>query len=120
VAHLPMTLVYDATRLELLAVEAGDFLGSSKNAEISSDGSTPGELVIGASRVSGASGVAGHGTVARVRFRALAEGAATLSIAAVRVMDADLAEVGDVAVTDSEVAIGELAAQRATARERGN
>jgi general secretion pathway protein D len=120
VAHLPMTLAYDATRLELVSVEAGDFLGSSRNAEISSDGSTPGELVIGASRVSGAAGVAGHGTLAHVRFRALAEGAATVSIAAVRVMDPELAELGDVAVSDSEVAIGELAIQRATARERGN
>jgi general secretion pathway protein D len=120
IAHTPMTLTYDPALLVVESVEAGDFLGSSKNAQVTADDSTPGELVIGASRVAGAAGVAGNGTLARVRFRARGDGAATVSIGALRVMDPELGEIGSVAVTSSEVAVGELATTRATAAERGD
>jgi general secretion pathway protein D len=108
VAHLPMTLSYDAGLLEVESVEAGDFLGSSKNSEITADGSSPGAIVIGASRVAGAPGVAGHGTLARIRFRALSDGASSVAVDALRVMDPELDEIGAVATSSSEVAVGEV------------
>ncbi|MGE0641610.1 MAG: cohesin domain-containing protein [Thermoanaerobaculia bacterium] len=107
VAHVPMTLAYDPTLLEVERVLPGDFLGSSRNAEISGDRSTPGELVLAASRVRNLAGVAGHGTIARVRFRALGNGTGTVGISALRIMDPDLLEVGAVAASDSEVTVGE-------------
>jgi general secretion pathway protein D len=105
VAHLPMTLAYDPELLAVESVVAGDFLGGSKNAQVTSDRSTPGELVIGASRVEGAAGVAGHGAVAHVRFRALAAGSASVAIAASRVLDPEMGEVGAVATSDAEIRI---------------
>jgi general secretion pathway protein D len=104
-----MTLAYDPALLEVEDVDAGEFLGSAKNAEVSSDRSTPGELVIGASRVEGAAGVAGHGAVARVRFRALAPGESAVSIVAHRVLDPELAELGAVSTSAARVAIGDEA-----------
>jgi general secretion pathway protein D len=109
ISHMPMTLAYDPSLLEVEDVDAGEFLGSSKNAEVSSDRSTPGELVIGASRVEGAAGVAGHGAVARVRFRALAPGESAVSIVAHRVLDPELAELGAVSTSAARVAIGDEA-----------
>jgi general secretion pathway protein D len=119
VGHLPMTLSYDPTLLAVEQVVAGDFLGGSKNAQVTADTSTPGELVLGASRVAGAAGVAGHGSIALVRFRALAEGDAEVEIAAVRAMDPDLSEVAGVAVESSRIAIADLTTAEAAAPEDG-
>ena len=107
VAHVPMTLVYDPTVLEVERVVAGDFLGSSKNSEVSGDFSNPGELVLGASRVASLAGVAGHGALARVRFRALAAGSTAVAISALRVMDPTLTEVAAVAASESEIEVGD-------------
>ena len=103
-----MTLSYDPALLAVESVEAGDFLGGPKDAEVTADDSSPGAIVIGASRVAGASGVAGHGTLAVVRFRALADGVSAISVDALRVMDPELAEIGVVATAPSEVAVGDV------------
>ena len=58
-----------------------------------------------ADRVAGASGVAGHGTLARLRFRALGTGAATVAVATSRIEDAEGYELASVAGTASEVDI---------------
>ncbi len=105
VAHVPMRLSWDPGLLELEKVVAGDFLGSAKNAGFTSDTSIPGELEIQADRVAGASGVAGHGTLARLRFRALGTGAATVAVATSRIEDAERYELASVAGTASEVDI---------------
>ena len=96
VAHLPAMLAYDPALLAVERVEAGDFLGGGDAAEVLADTSTPGEIVLGASRLGERPGVAGHGRLARVVFRALASGTATVRFAAQRAMDAELSPVPDV------------------------
>jgi len=96
VSHLPATLSYDADRLAVERVVAGDFLGGAQAAEVLADTSSRGEIVVGASRLGDRPGVAGRGTVVRVVFRALAPGPARVAIAAERVMDRDLREIASV------------------------
>ncbi len=96
VGHLPMTLTFDPTRLKLLGVQPGSFLGSLHAADIAVDTSTPGQIVIGASRKPGLAGVAGRGTLVELEFRALQAGSAKVEIAAQRVMDPDLAPLAEV------------------------
>lgn len=96
IAHLPATLAYDPLLLEVEAVEAGDFLGGSDAADVVADLSTPGEIVLGASRHPGRAPVAGRGQLARVIFLALGEGSAELAYSAHRVMTASLSPVAGV------------------------
>ncbi|MFW6175534.1 MAG: cohesin domain-containing protein, partial [Acidobacteriota bacterium] len=78
VSHLPLTVGFDPEVLTVERVEAGSFLGSPEAAEVLSDTSTPGRLVIGASRLGDGPGVAGEGPVVRVVFRAVGAGAGGL------------------------------------------
>jgi general secretion pathway protein D len=78
VSHLPLSLSYDPKVLAVDKVEAGDFLGSTGEAQVLSDTGRPGDLVIGASRLGKVAGVKGTGTVARVTFRAIAAGVSEL------------------------------------------
>jgi hypothetical protein len=105
VAHLPAMLAYDPQRLAVERVEAGDFLGGSDAAEVLADTSTPGEIVVGASRLGDRPGVAGHGRLVLVTFRALATGGATVRFAAQRVMDATLAPVPGVETGVAEIEV---------------
>jgi hypothetical protein len=105
VSHLPATIAFDATRLVIERVRPGGFLGSGNAAEVLADLSTPGEIVLGASRLGDRPGVAGHGVVAYLDFRALAPGAATIGFAAQRVMDRQLLEIGSVATAGARVDI---------------
>ncbi|MGH7342158.1 MAG: secretin N-terminal domain-containing protein, partial [Thermoanaerobaculia bacterium] len=66
VSHFPLRLRFDPTRLAVLRVEAGDFLGGEGEAVFLADSSNPGEVVLGASRVGEAPGVVGRGVVARL------------------------------------------------------
>ncbi|MEO7793981.1 MAG: cohesin domain-containing protein, partial [Thermoanaerobaculia bacterium] len=105
VAHVPMTLSWDPALLQLERVVPGDFLGSAKNAGFSSDDSTPGKLELKVDRVQGASGVAGHGALARIQFRALEIGIATVAVAATRVQDVELYELASVVAAPSDIVI---------------
>jgi len=105
VSHLPLTLSYDPALLAVEEVQAGDFFGSREVAELSSGGATPGQLVLGANRLAGKSGVAGHGSLARVRFRALAEGDSSVAIAARRALDREMMEIASVATVPTDVAV---------------
>ncbi len=105
VAHVPMTLTWDPALLALDRVVAGDFLGTAKNAGFTSDASTPGTLVLQADRVTGASGVAGHGALAHVSFRALGSGIATVAVASSHIADAELYELAADTAAPSEVVI---------------
>ena len=58
------------------------------------------------------------GTPHDALFRALAEGTAAVSVAAVRVMDPQMVEVGGVATADSEIEIAELEALPAPAPDQ--
>jgi general secretion pathway protein D len=93
VAHLPLTVAYDPTLLAVERVAAGDFLGGAADAEVTADTSTPGEIVLGASRLERRAGVAGRGRLARILFRALGEGSSEVRLAAQRPMDASLQPV---------------------------
>jgi len=107
VAHLPVTLAFDSTRLEVVAVEPGDFLGGSDAADVVADLTTPGEVVLGASRRADRAPVAGRGRLALVTLRALADGDAELVIRAHRVMTASLAPVAGVETRRAEIEVRE-------------
>ncbi len=119
VAHVPMTLTWDPDLLAVEKVLPGDFLAASdgRNVDFVSDEATPGELVLAANRVAGASGVAGHGALARIRFRALGSGNATVAIAARRLLDAQLFEIAAAAVSPAEVEILAPEGSEPTVRE---
>lgn len=74
ISHLPLALQFDPAVLAVEKVEAGDFLGKTGEAQVLSDHSRPGSLVLGASRLGQVPGIRGRGTVARITFRAVAAG----------------------------------------------
>jgi hypothetical protein len=98
-------VIFDPSRLAVEAVESGGFLGAADAAQVVADTSTPGQIVLGASRLGDRPGVAGRGIVARIRFRALAPGTAVVSFAAHRVMDKRLDEIASVATADARIEV---------------
>ncbi len=90
VSHFPVRLRFDPARLELVRVEAGDFLGGEAEAVFLADASSPGEVVLGASRVGEAPGVVGRGVVARLVVRALTPGEAVVGFGRSRARGRDL------------------------------
>ncbi|HSM14290.1 MAG TPA: secretin N-terminal domain-containing protein [Thermoanaerobaculia bacterium] len=105
VAHLPSTLAFDRELLEVVAVEPGEFLGGARAAEVLADTTTPGEVVVGASRLGGQPGVAGRGRLALVTFRALAPGSTSVAFAAQRAMGADLLPLSSVQTRPASVEV---------------
>ena len=98
VSHLPVVLEFDPAMLAVEGVTAGDFLGAAGEATVLADPSQPGRLVIGASRLGARPGVGGTGTVARISFRALAAGSATIRFARATAEDPALAAVTPLAL----------------------
>jgi len=90
VSHLPLALAFDPKILAVEKVEAGDFLGGKEIAQVLSDSSRSGDLVLGASRLGKVPGVAGKGAVARITFRALAAGSSRLEFHDSGALDAAL------------------------------
>ena len=90
IAHLPLTLAYDPALLTFESAAAGEFLGAPGTAQVMADASTPGTLVLGASRLGTAPGVSGEGTVALLTFRARAAGASRIDFAKTQALDAAL------------------------------
>ncbi|HEX2251778.1 MAG TPA: cohesin domain-containing protein, partial [Thermoanaerobaculia bacterium] len=90
VSHLPITLEYDPEVLAVEAIEREDFLGGVGEAQLLSESSTPGRIVLGASRLGKVAGVRGAGTVARITFRAVAAGTTALAFRDSRALGADL------------------------------
>jgi hypothetical protein len=93
VSHLPLALTWDAKRLAIEKVEVGSFLGRADTAQVLADGSHPGRLTIGASRLGDMPPVSGEGTVATVTFRALAAGPVRIGFGATQALDAALKPV---------------------------
>jgi general secretion pathway protein D len=81
VSSIAMQLHYDATKIALVNVAAGDLLSRDGQAAppIHTD-EPPGNLIIGASRPPGTKGVNGDGVVCVLTFQAKASGATDLSI----------------------------------------
>jgi general secretion pathway protein D len=94
ISHLPLSLDFDPAVLAVDKVEAGDFLGGAGEAQVLSDTSRPGVLVLGASRLGQVPGVQGTGTVARITFRALRKGSSRITFAATKALDPALRAVG--------------------------
>ncbi len=116
VSHLPSTLLFDAALLALESVEAGDFLGGAGAAQVLADSSSPGTIVLGASRLGREPGVAGRGTLAHLHFRALAAGKCELRFSARRVLDPSLVELAGV---ETEIATIEVRAREPRLRPDG-
>lgn len=93
VSHLPLALTWDAKRLAVESFEAGSFLGRPDTAQVMADGSRPGRLTVGASRLGDVPPISGEGTVATVTFRALAPGRTRIGFGATRALDASLEPV---------------------------
>jgi general secretion pathway protein D len=93
VSHLPLALTWDAKRLALETVEVGSFLGRPGTAQVLADGSRPGRLTVGASRLGDVPPITGEGTVATVTFRALVAGPARIGFGATEALDAALKPV---------------------------
>jgi general secretion pathway protein D len=106
-AHLPLTLEYDPAILAVEQVVAGDFLGAEGEAQVLTDSSTPGRLVVGASRLGQRGGARGAGTVARITFRAVAAGEARVRFAEARALDPLLQPLAPFVTSPMSVEIGD-------------
>jgi general secretion pathway protein D len=93
VSHLPLALTWDPKRLAMEKVEVGSFLGRPDTAQVLADGSRPGRLTVGASRLGDLPPISGEGTVATVTFRALAAGPVRIGFGATEALDAALKPV---------------------------
>jgi len=114
VSHLPTTIAYDSQVLAVESVEDGGFLGGAGVAQVLADTSTPGTIVLGASRLGERPGVAGTGDVARITFRALAAGDAKVRFGDRRVLDPDLLEIAGVRAQGATVEVRAAAASEAS------
>jgi len=105
VSHVPLTLEFDSEVIVVESVEGGDFLGSRGTAEVLSNHSRSGRVVIGASRLGQQEGVTGRGTVATLRMRAVGTGVTTVGFSRGKAMDASLAAVGPVRLEGARVVV---------------
>jgi general secretion pathway protein D len=105
VSHLPMTLEYDPDLLAVESVSAGDFLGTDEEAQILSNHTRRGQIVLGASRLGSREGVSGRGAVAVITMRAIEEGPTRLRFAGARAMDAELAPVTPLELSAAEILV---------------
>ena len=105
VSHLPLTLAYDPKVLAVERVQPGDFLGAPGTAQVLSDLGHAGRVVIGASRLGQVPGVAGHGTVAIVTFRAVAPGKSRLGLDESKALDKQLKALA-ISARPADVTVG--------------
>ncbi|HEX2224659.1 MAG TPA: cohesin domain-containing protein [Thermoanaerobaculia bacterium] len=105
VSHLPLTLSFDPAVLAVEKVEAGEFLGGSDVAQALADTSKSGELVLGLSRLGQVPGVKGEGTLVRITFRALQEGAAEIGFTQSQALDWALRPMVPVAAAPVQVGV---------------
>jgi hypothetical protein len=90
--------------------EGGSFFGEGAEAQILIDSSRIGRVVVGASRMGRTHGVAGHGKLLVLRFRALRPGEAEILFEKKRALDAFLQVVGPLATTPAKLTITAAAA----------
>lgn len=114
-SHLPVTLSFDPEKLEVQSVAPGSFLGGTDVSQVLSDLSTPGRLVLGASRLGRNPGVSGSGTVVRIVFRAKGEGTVAIGFVKAQALDSALSPLE---LETTPLAL-ELLPGRESPRERG-
>lgn len=112
VSHFPLVLTFDPEKIEWLAAEAGAFLGGEGEVQVLAQLSEPGRLVVGVSRLGERPGIAGRGSVASLRFRALAPGESLVDFAQTKVLDAGLEPVAGVDARAARVVVGGPAGER--------
>lgn len=105
VSHLPLEISFDADLLTVVAVEDGGFLGGGDRSRVLADYSTPGELVLGASRLGKGRGVVGNGAVARLTFRAEKAGTARLRFEEAKALNRNLKGISPVGSRSARVVI---------------
>ena len=98
-----MTLEYDPDLLQVEGVEAGDFLGETGSAEVLSNHTHPGRIVLGASRLGARGGVTGRGTVATIKLRAIGTGVTQVRFARGSAMNADLQKITPVSLSAADI-----------------
>ncbi len=103
ISHLPLTLAFDSKLLAVAKVAPGEFLGPSGTAEVLSDYSHPGAVVIGASRLGEQQGVTGAGTLVTVTFKALKAGAALVGFSGQEALDGALHPVLPITVQPARI-----------------
>ena len=106
VSHLPITLRYDDSQLQVLDVWEGDFLGDQKSSQFMAEYSHPGRIVLGASRLGNRPGVTGQGTVAHIRFRALTRGRAVVKFEKGKALDRNLTPIQPVKKRKAVIQVG--------------
>lgn len=106
ISHLPMHLSYDPSVLTVEAVEPGIFLGGTDKAQVLADFSRPGKIVLGASRLGDLPAIDGTGTVATIRFKAVARGNSQVSFDRAQALKSDLGAVAPVTVEMARVEVG--------------
>jgi hypothetical protein len=111
-SHLPLTWSTTRRCSPSSEVVAGDFLGAAGEAEVLSDTTTPGRLILGASRLGQRGGTRGAGTVARITFRAVADGRSRVRFAEARALDALLQPLAPFATEAMTVEVGEVPTPR--------
>jgi general secretion pathway protein D len=104
VSHLPVTLRFDPRLLEIETVDEGRFLGPDNVAKILA-AARPGRMVLGASRLGDVAGVTGAGVLAKIRFRALAEGEAVVAFEKGKALDAELKPIRPLATKTARILI---------------
>ena len=104
-SHLPVSLDFDPDVLAVEAVETGSFLGSADEVQMLADSTTPGRLVIGASRLGDVPGVTGRGVLAEITLRAIAAGDTTLSFSDTRALDTLLRPLSPFRATGGRVSV---------------
>jgi general secretion pathway protein D len=108
-AHLPLTLSFDPELLSVLEVRRGGFLGASKDVQVLSSTSRPGELVIGASHFGETPGASGRGTVLVLRLKARGMGSSQLGFAKAYALSPTLEAVSPVAAESMTVQVNRIA-----------
>ncbi len=104
-AHVPLTIEFDPEIVEIVSVTRGDFLGVEGEAEVLADFSHPGRLIIGASRLAPLGAIKGEGTVATIRFRALAAGSTRITFTDRKALNASLKFVKPIKVSPGRVEV---------------
>jgi general secretion pathway protein D len=87
ISSVPLQISYDPSKLELINVDQGDFLGrDGQNIVLTHRDDGPGSIKINASRLPGSAGITGTGVVCVLSFHAKAAGASDILIAQPRVL----------------------------------
>jgi len=105
VSHLPATLSFDPSLLAVERVDDGGFLGGSGQSQVLADTSSPGTIVLGASRLGQQPGVAGAGTLATITFRTVSPGHGSVRFADRRALGPELVEIAGVQTAGSSVEV---------------